>query len=76
MRTKLAEPNTARHRGRRSHYRIANHHEAGIFDSMTGATVWALKNLHDLDWRIEPVSGSIPMERRRLRIEKSTTAQP
>jgi hypothetical protein len=40
---------------KRSRYRVVNHQEAGLFDSMTGATVWALKNLNDWDWRIEPV---------------------
>ncbi|HEX4086252.1 MAG TPA: hypothetical protein VHY22_15150 [Chthoniobacteraceae bacterium] len=41
---------------RRSQYRIVNHQEAGLFDSMTGATLWALKNLPDWNWRIEPVA--------------------
>jgi len=50
--------NQARVRGRRSHYKIVNHQEAGVFDSMTGATLWALRNLNDWDWRIEPVPGS------------------
>jgi hypothetical protein len=44
---------------RRSRYRIANHHEAGLFDTMTGATLWALKNLKDWDWRIETVPGAL-----------------
>lgn len=37
-------------------YCIVNHDEAGLFDSMTGATIWALKNLKDWEWRIEPVA--------------------
>jgi hypothetical protein len=36
-----------------------NHQEAGVFDSMTGATIWALKNIHDWDWQIEPVAGTM-----------------
>jgi len=44
---------------RRSQYRIINHQEAGLFDSMTGATLWALKNLDDWNWRIEPVSNPL-----------------
>ncbi|MGA3171643.1 MAG: hypothetical protein ABSE62_11600 [Chthoniobacteraceae bacterium] len=52
--------NQAQVRGRRSHYRIVNHREAGVFDSMTGATLWALRNLDNWDWRIEPISGSTP----------------
>ena len=50
-RSRIAQP-----RAKRSRYRIANHHEAGLFDSMTGATLWALKNLNDWDWRIEVVT--------------------
>ena len=46
--------------GQRVRYRIVNHQEAGVFDSMTGATLWALKNLRDWEWRIEPV-GAKPM---------------
>jgi hypothetical protein len=42
---------------KRSRYRIVNHREAGMFDSMTGATLWALKNLSGWDWQIETVSG-------------------
>jgi len=42
---------------KRTHYRISNHLEAGLFDSMTGATIWALKNLNNWDWQIEPVAG-------------------
>jgi hypothetical protein len=41
----------------RTRYRIVNHKEAGLFDSMTDATLWALKNLSGWNWRIEPVSG-------------------
>jgi hypothetical protein len=38
----------------RTHYRVVNHDDAGPFESMTGATLWALKNLDNLHWRIEP----------------------
>jgi len=38
-------------------YQIINHQEAGLFDSMTVATLWALKNVRDWNWRIEPVAG-------------------
>ncbi len=40
---------------RRAQYRVVNHKEAGLFDSMTGATLWALKNLKDWNWQVEPV---------------------
>ncbi len=56
MQPKYIENWVAHPRSRHSRYRIVNHHEAGLFDSMTGATLWALKNLRDWDWRIEPVS--------------------
>jgi hypothetical protein len=61
MQTKQTENRLAHPRAKRSRYRVVNHQEAGIFDSMTGATLWALKNLHGWDWKIEPVAGSIPM---------------
>ncbi len=61
MPTNHAENRAAQVRPKRSRYRIINHQEAGVFESMTGATLWALKNLNDWDWRIEPVAGSIPM---------------
>jgi hypothetical protein len=48
-------------RPKRSRYRVVNHQEAGMFDSMTGATLWALKNVNDWDWRIEPVAGTMLM---------------
>jgi len=41
----------------RSRYRIVNHREAGVFDTMTGATLWALKNLRGWDWQIEVIAG-------------------
>ena len=41
----------------RSMYRVTNHAEAGVFDSMTGATLWALRNLRGREWEIEPVVG-------------------
>jgi hypothetical protein len=41
---------------RRTQYRINTHQEAGLFDSMTGATVWALRHVPDFNWQIEPVS--------------------
>jgi len=53
---RLTQPGT-----KRTRYRVVDHQEAGLFDSMTGATLWALKHLKDWDWRIEPVAGSIPM---------------
>ena len=37
---------------------MVNHPEAGIFDTMTEATIWALKNVSDWDWWIEPVDGT------------------
>jgi hypothetical protein len=37
-------------------YRVANHQEAGHFNTMTEATIWALKNLNDWDWWIEPIN--------------------
>ena len=46
---------------RRTRYRVINHQEAGLFDSMTVATLWAIKNVSDWNWRIEPVSGSHEM---------------
>jgi hypothetical protein len=42
----------------RTRYQIVNHQEAGLFDSMTVATIWALKNVQGWNWRIEPVAGS------------------
>jgi hypothetical protein len=45
---------------RRAVYRVVNHQEAGLFDTMTGATVWALKNLKGWDWTIEPATSAIP----------------
>ena len=56
MKAKQAEPEVTLARAKRSRYRIANHLEAGVFDSMTGATLWALRNLNDWDWRIEVVT--------------------
>jgi hypothetical protein len=44
----------------RSRYVVVNHKEAGLFDSMTAATLWALKHLPDWDWQIEPVSTPLP----------------
>ena len=44
---------------RRAIYRVVNHQEAGTFDSMTGATLWALKHVKDWDWRIEPTLDAI-----------------
>jgi len=55
METKYAEPWVAQYRAKRLRYRIADHQEAGLFDSMTGAMLWALKNLDGWNWRIEPV---------------------
>jgi hypothetical protein len=48
-------------RAKRTRYRIVNHQEAGVFDSMTGANIWALKNITAWDWQIEPVAGTILM---------------
>ena len=62
MQQKQADSRVAHSRAaKRSRYRIVNHQEAGLFDSMTGATLWALKNLHDWEWQIEPAAGAIPM---------------
>jgi hypothetical protein len=44
---------------KRTRYRVVNHQEAGVFDSMTGANIWALKNIRDWDWQVEPVAGSM-----------------
>jgi hypothetical protein len=54
-RAKTANPPSA---ARRTQYRIVNHQEAGLFDTMTGATIWAIKNVSDWNWRIEPVASS------------------
>ena len=61
--TEQYEPLTDPHQGP-SRYRIVEHKEAGVFDSLTGATLWALKNLKDWNWRIEPVPGRIRHRRR------------
>jgi hypothetical protein len=45
----------------RTRYRVVNHQEAGLFDSMTVATLWALKHVKDWNWRVEPVPGSFTM---------------
>jgi hypothetical protein len=39
----------------KTRYRISNHPDAGAFDSMTDATLWALQNLNNSNWKIEPV---------------------
>lgn len=56
MKKKQTEKSVTNPFARGSQYRVVNHKEAGLFDSMTAATVWALKNLSDWDWRIEPVA--------------------
>jgi hypothetical protein len=59
MKTRQTETRATHPRAKRSRYRVVNHQEAGVFDSMTGATIWALKNIHDWDWQIEPVAGTM-----------------
>jgi hypothetical protein len=44
---------------RRTRYRVVNHREAGLFDTMTGATAWALCNVPGWDWSIEPVRSGV-----------------
>ncbi len=41
-------------RAPRLRYRIPTHEEAGSFESMTSAIVWALKNVSGWDWHVEP----------------------
>lgn len=50
------EPRKPRRRAKRVRYRVVNHREAGLFDTMTAATLWALKNINNWDWWIEPVT--------------------
>jgi hypothetical protein len=60
MQTKHTETRASQARPtKRSRYRVVHHQEAGLFESMTGATLWALKNLKDWDWQIEPVAGML-----------------
>jgi hypothetical protein len=59
MQTNKFETRITQARAKRSRYRVVNHQEAGLFDSMTGATLWALKNVRDWDWSIEPVAGAL-----------------
>ena len=61
MDARQTETRAAHPRYKRSRYRIVSHQEAGLFDSMTGATIWALKNLNDWDWQVGPVPGALPM---------------
>ena len=56
IKTWIAHP-----RPRRLVYRIVNHQEAGIFDSMTGANIWALNHVNDWDWTVEPAPGGPPI---------------
>lgn len=58
MHMKRTENRPAPLRAKRSRYRVVNHKEAGLFDSMTIATLWALKNIDDWNWRVEPVSAA------------------
>ena len=58
MRTRHSDTNSPRAGVKQ--YRIVNHKEAGMFDSMTGATLWALRNLEGWDWRIELAPNSSP----------------
>ena len=44
-------------RAKSAQYRVVNHSEAGLFDSMTGATIWAIEHVKDWDWQIETVTG-------------------
>jgi hypothetical protein len=53
MKTNKSDPKC---RALRTQYRINTHQEAGLFDSMTGATMWALRNVSDFNWQIEPVA--------------------
>jgi hypothetical protein len=59
METRNSETRVTHPGPKRSLYRVVNHQEAGLFDSMTGATLWALKNVRGWDWRIEPSPGSV-----------------
>jgi len=61
MKIRQTETRDTHPRAKRSRYRVVNHQEAGLFDSMTGATIWALKNVNDWDWQIEPVAGTMIM---------------
>jgi hypothetical protein len=61
MHLKRTENRTTPASSRRTRYHVINHQEAGLFDSMTIATLWALKNVNDWDWRIEPVSSGTVM---------------
>ena len=61
MPNRKTETRAALPRPKRSLYRVVNHQEAGLFDSMTGATIWALKNVNDWDWTIEPTPGTLPI---------------
>jgi len=57
MSMKPVETNPPRQwQARCSQYRVVNHQEAGLFESMTCATLWALKNVNDWNWKIEPVA--------------------
>jgi hypothetical protein len=59
MQASHSETRTTHPHAKRSRYRVVGHQEAGLFDSMTGATLWALKHLNNWDWRIEPVAGTV-----------------
>lgn len=61
MQQKTTQTRIAQPRVRRLLYRIVNHPEAGVFDSMTGANIWALQNFHDWDWAVEPMPGKLPI---------------
>jgi hypothetical protein len=61
MKQRTTVTRIAQLRARRLLYRIVNHPEAGIFDSMTGATIWALNNFQDLDWTVGPATGKLPI---------------
>ena len=60
MQSSQHETHIAQRHASRAVYRVVNHQEAGVFDSMTSATIWALKNLKGWDWTIEPAPGSMP----------------
>ena len=61
MQHKTTETRIAQPRARRLLYRVVNHPEAGMFDSMTALTGWALRNMNDLDWTVIPACGKLPI---------------
>jgi hypothetical protein len=58
--TAMTSSHSQHRAGQRTRYRIVDHREAGLFESMTGAMIWAIRNLRDSNWRIEPVATPHP----------------